>query len=67
MQTCCVCGREVTPGVDCEVKFTGRRKYICYKCVQNGNKQISAQKAEYFDKTYEGQRRVESGRRKRKG
>lgn len=67
MAKCCVCGKEVTPDVDCETRFTGRLKYVCLECKADGNKQIIAQRAEYFDKTYEGQRRKENGRRKRTG
>lgn len=66
MERCCICGKDVDPEVDCETRFTGRIKYVCFDCLKNGNKQIIAGRAEYFDKTYEGQRRLENSRRKKR-
>lgn len=66
MQVCCICGEPVEPGVDCEERFTGRTKYICYGCLKNGADQVGRFKANYFYGTYEGQRRLESRRRKQR-
>lgn len=66
MANCCICGKEVTPGVDCETRFTGRTKYVCFKCERNGNKEVLHGKLEYFTDSYEGRRRMEMGRRKRR-
>ncbi len=66
MAKCCICDKEVTPGVDCESRFTGRMKYICYKCANNGTKEVQKGKLEYFTDSYEGRRRLEMGRRKKR-
>lgn len=63
---CCVCGKEVTPGVDAEERFTGRRKAICYECLAKGHKQVIEGKADYFYGTDEGRRRLTSGKKKRR-
>lgn len=66
MANCCICGKEITPGVDCEARFTGRTKYVCLKCANNGTKEVQKGKLEYFTDSYEGRRRLEMGRRKKR-
>lgn len=39
--TCMICGREL-PVEQMEVTFTGRRKYRCYDCIKNGEKEVAA-------------------------
>ena len=66
MAKCCICDKEVTPGVDCESRFTGRTKYICFNCIKNGDEELQKGRIEYFADSYEGRRRLEMGRRKRR-
>lgn len=63
---CCICGIEVIPDVNGEIRFTGRRKAICYECIQNGLKQVSYRKTDYFYGTDEGKSRLRNSRKKRK-
>ena len=66
MAKCCICGKEVTPGVDCEGRFTGRPNYVCFECGIKGSKEVLHGKLEYFTDSYEGRRRAEIGRRKKR-
>ena len=51
---CCVCGKEL-PLVDMEPVFTGRTKYICFKCLKQGNKEIIGHRGDYFN-SYNGKK-----------
>lgn len=67
MAKCCVCGKEVNPGADCEVRFTGRTKYICFDCIKTGNGEIEGRRSTYFTSSYEGQKRLKNASNKRRG
>ena len=38
MVKCAICGKEV-PEKDTEKMFTGRRKYVCFECYKQGQKE----------------------------
>ena len=50
--TCCVCGREFDK-IRMKRMFTGRARYICMECYNNGQRQVSARRSE-FEESYRG-------------
>lgn len=60
---CTVCGEE-KPIFDMDPVFTGRAKYICFKCKRRGSQQIDGRKEEFFE-TAEGQKMLERRRKER--
>lgn len=45
--TCMICGREF-PIEQMEMTFTGRVKFRCYECIENGDKQVVARLGEAY-------------------
>ena len=43
---CCVCGEEFDK-IKMKRMFTGRPKYICPECYNNGQRQVSARRSEF--------------------
>lgn len=64
---CSICGKEVVPEVDSETRFTGHVQYICYGCLKRGNKQVIQFRADYFNSTSEGRKRLKNSKKKRRG
>ena len=60
---CAVCGEE-KPIFDMESLFTGRAKYICFKCKTRGSQQVDGRKEAFFE-TAEGQKMLERRRKER--
>jgi len=56
-ETCDVCGEE-SDVIYMHKIFTGRTKYICHSCYENGNRQISARQKEWR-KTSRGKQVIE--------
>lgn len=50
--TCCVCGEEFDK-IKMKRMFTGRARYICMECYNNGQRQVSARRSE-FEESYRG-------------
>lgn len=69
MNNCYLCGKEVTPGEDCESRFLGgaKTRYICYSCARKGAAKVQERRMHYFDSTYEGRKRLENRQRKNRG
>lgn len=59
---CFICNGDFKEA-DLEPIFTGRRRLVCYQCLNRGNKQVTNSRCDYFN-TYDGRRRIEVSRRK---
>lgn len=44
--TCCICGEEFDK-LKMKRIFTGRTKYICPECYNNGHRQVSARRTDF--------------------
>ena len=47
---CCVCGKEFDK-MKMKRMFTGRARYICMECYNNGQRQVSARRAAFEGST----------------
>ena len=47
---CCVCGEEFDK-IKMKRMFTGRPRYICPECYNNGQRQVSARRTEFEGST----------------
>lgn len=66
MVRCAICGKEIHESCADPV-ITGRNiKYKCLECASKGNKEIQKMRADYFYHSYEGQRRLRNGEKKRR-
>ena len=63
--TCCVCGEEFDKIKMREI-FTGRTRYVCPECYNNGNREIDARRAAWKDSARGKQIISESEKRRKR-